>query len=524
MTADTEKANQIAATAEPPSLNRGGSALAKRLFSATFPVTALIVFGILFVLGFLHYDRQFQALKQRTQVEAELTAAAVARPLWNLDRSIYEPQVRALARDDAFVRAQLFDDRGHIVFRHGSADIDPETTVTVRVPVTGPVQNRDVGSLQLTVTTDELSRALHVELILGLGAFVVLLIGVFVVSKMATHNLVVKPVGRLLEAMGKVQNKDWVYIDYENRDEIGQAMNAFNRMVDGLRSGDEAKQLLRDLKVAQEQLSRQHKDLTKANRLVMESIHYARNIQKGLLPAPNALDDEMDDLVMVWEPLHVVGGDYCWLEFRDGRAVVFLADCTGHGVPGAFMTMVVASALERIIREDGLGSASHILTRLDGLVRARLHRDDRQLGEDDGLDAGLCLWGPKSGQMQFCGAGISLFRRSAGRVTEIKADKVSLGYQSFPLSQPLAERTVIVQPGDEYYLMSDGVTDHLGGSPKRVFGRNRFRQLLEGLGVFPLHGQVGKIHQALDNYRDGEPRRDDLTLVAFRPMAPNAND
>ncbi len=171
---------------------------------------------------------------------------------------------------------------------------------------------------------------------------------------------------------------------------------AFNRMVEGLRSGDEAKQLL-------QQLEQAHAKLEAANRLVMESIGYARRIQSSVLPERTALAGTGLEVAVLWEPLHLVGGDYFWLEEIDGLGILVVADCTGHGVPGAFLTLIVATALDRLLHERSLRDPAAILETLDGMVRTQLRQDGRGSESDDGLDCGICVWDPARSELRFAG-------------------------------------------------------------------------------------------------------------------------
>ena len=151
-------------------------------------------------------------------------------------------------------------------------------------------------------------------------------------------------------------------------------------MVEGLRSGDAAKQLLVELEQAHDRLER-------ANRQVIESIGYARRIQDSVLPDRNALAGAGVEVAVLWEPLHVVGGDYFWLEEIDGLCVIAEADCTGHGVPGAFLTLIVATALDRLLHERGLRAPAAILAGLDAMVRTQLRQDGRGAGRGSGQPA-----------------------------------------------------------------------------------------------------------------------------------------
>jgi serine phosphatase RsbU (regulator of sigma subunit) len=266
------------------------------------------------------------------------------------------------------------------------------------------------------------------------------------------------------------------------------------------------------------QLDRAHGELEKANRMVLESIQYARRIQSAMLPDKQALGDAVQDIYVWWEPLHVVGGDYFWLERFGSRSLLVVADCTGHGVPGAFITLVVASALDRILHEQKQLDPAAILAALDEMVRARLRQDRPESESDDGLDAAVCLWDAEAHTVTFAGAGLPLIYSEDGNIHEIRGSRASLAYSSTRQARKFANQVVEVKPGMTFYMLTDGVSDHMGGKPKRLLGRKRLAAILRELQGKPMSEQVQAIQRALDEYRGQEPRRDDTTLLGFRPL------
>ena len=267
---------------------------------------------------------------------------------------------------------------------------------------------------------------------------------------------------------------------------------------------------------ALERVDEANRELERSNRLVVESIRYARRIQTAMLPDKRALDGHMDEVQVYWEPLHLVGGDYFWLEAIDGRSVLVVVDCTGHGVPGAFITLVVASALDRILHEHRLMEPSAILREMDRLVRSRLRQDGQDSDSDDGLEAAVCVYDGVAERLAFAGVGLPLMMERGGEVEEIRGVRGGLGYRSLEPAQPV-DHVVEVEPGMEFFLITDGAHDHVGGEPPRLFGRRRLRKVLADKAEKDLAGKIDAVVNALEDYRDGEPRRDDMTLVAFRP-------
>lgn len=276
---------------------------------------------------------------------------------------------------------------------------------------------------------------------------------------------------------------------------------------------------LEELHAAHDELSTTYAKLDKTNSLLSDSINYARKIQESLLPNPASLADQVADIAVCWQPLQVVSGDYFWLQQIEGRCVVVVADCTGHGVPGAFLTMVFATALEQILRERRPLTPAAMLTDIDQMVRARLRQDYPDAPSDDGLEAAVCIFDRSTATLEYAGAGIPLLIVPAeGDASELKADRAALGYGSIRPKTAFCEHTVEITPGTAYYLFTDGAPDHMGGSPLRLLGRKRLAAVIAAHRQVSLSEQLMAVCSYLENYRGAQVRRDDMTIVAFRPL------
>nr|WP_281411536.1 SpoIIE family protein phosphatase [Enterovirga sp. DB1703] len=332
---------------------------------------------------------------------------------------------------------------------------------------------------------------------------------------------VLAPLQRLLRAMNQVERKTWTHVDPEGRfrpaNEIDSVCLAFNRMVDGLQAGDEAKQLLARLEEA-------HRQLEAANRLVMESIGYARRIQTSTLPARDALRGSGLEVAVLWQPLHLVGGDYYWMEELDDVSVLVVADCTGHGVPGAFITLIVAMALDQILHHDRLRSPSAILAALDRIVRVRLRQDGRGAESDDGLDCGICVWRRATREVVFSGAGLSLIYVQDGQAVRVRGRRRGIGFAGRDAADPTFEEIPIrAGEGTCFYLVTDGVTDQMGGtggSTRRLLGYRGLGGIFLRHQERPLSVQIDALKTELAHYRGSQEARDDMTVIAFRPLRP----
>ena len=490
-----------------------------RIFVWTFPAIAVVVLIAQGAVAWITYATQRESLEQRVDIIADLTAEAIARPVWYLDPTLFKPQVEAIARDDDFRFARVLNDNGAVLFEVGDpAALHASETLSVDRPITLAEQDREVGRLQIAMSKAPMTEALWSVLTLAVLAFVGVVVALSVTTQVTASRLVVRPLNRLLDAMSHVERKDWRYFHWPVPDEFGEVSHTFNRMVDGLRSGDEAKRLLAELQTAQAELVAKNEALDDAHQRIQESITYARRIQSGLLPSDDALGDAVREIAVRWEPLHTVSGDLYWMERSGDRCLIVLADCTGHGVPGSFMTLVVAAALDNLLHERGLQAPAAILAELDTNVRTRLRQDHPDSDSDDGFEAAVLHLNLRTRQLTFAGAGLPLIRiADDGSRQVLRGDRAFLGYRSLPSRTRFTEHSLALDPQAAYYLVSDGVSDQVGGDTGVLYGRRRVVRTLAAHAGKPVGAQVSALMADLDAYRGAEPRRDDLTLIGFRP-------
>lgn len=498
---------------------RNLDSVAYTLFLRIYPVIAVVVLMTQAAIAWVNYNDQYRLYTERAEVMVTLVAASIAQPGWNHDPARFRGALDALTRDPAFRYAALHDASGRTVVAAGQMPrTRPWELAHVSADLVPAGSAQAAGSLTVVLSTAALRASAEKQAMLSLGISLLLML-TFVVTLHATvRRHVIARLKRLLLAMREVEHKRWATVEtdgeFRPRNEIDVITQAFNNMVEGLRSGDEAKQLLRDLEAA-------HAKLEQANRLVIESIGYARRIQSSVLPDHAALDRSGIEVAVLWEPLHLVGGDYFWLEEIDGLSFVVVADCTGHGVPGAFLTLIVATALDRLLHERGLRSPAAILAGLDTMVRAQLRQDGRGSESDDGLDCGICVWDRTARTLLFAGAGLSLTVIRDGVAERIRGEKRGLGYPRTG-REVLPERDVDVPvAGATFYLMTDGITDQMGrpdpARPARLIGQKAVAERLAAHAALPLAQQVATLEAELAAYRGTEVRRDDMTLIAFRP-------
>jgi PAS domain S-box-containing protein len=253
--------------------------------------------------------------------------------------------------------------------------------------------------------------------------------------------------------------------------------------------------------------------------VITSSIQYASYIQHSVLPPPWRFEELVMESFVLWEPRDVVGGDLYWCELWGEGGLIMLGDCTGHGVPGAFMTLLATGALKRVLTQVPEGDAAGLVSAMHQLIQRQLGQHEPVRGgntSDDGLELGLCYIPPHGRHIIYSGARMPLFIDNDGEITLVKGDRKGIAYRGIPLDFEYTNTKIEVVDDMTFYMATDGIIDQVGGDKGRGFGKKRFVALLESLRKTPLADQGGKISEALLAYQGDEKRRDDVSIVGFR--------
>jgi PAS domain S-box-containing protein len=256
--------------------------------------------------------------------------------------------------------------------------------------------------------------------------------------------------------------------------------------------------------------------LKDAFNIISSSIDYASRIQRSILPDDGLLSAILSDHFVLWEPRDVVGGDVYWHGAWGDGCIIILGDCTGHGVPGAFMTIIAVTALERAMSEIEGGDVGRLISRAHQYIQTTLSQHYEGGDSDDGIELGACYFVPEEPQMTFAGARFELLINQGWEIETIKGTKKGMGYRGIPYTQEYDEISVELKPGQSFYMTSDGMIDQIGGEKKRMFGKKRFRKLLLDIQDKPMPDQKHALHNALVEYQADEKRRDDVSLIGFK--------
>jgi serine phosphatase RsbU (regulator of sigma subunit) len=249
------------------------------------------------------------------------------------------------------------------------------------------------------------------------------------------------------------------------------------------------------------------------NHHIESSIRYAYQIQTAILPTASSFLKGTESGCVFYQPKDIVSGDFYWSEEVDGLYFYCLADCTGHGVPGAFMSVLGANALHRAVLEMGLIEPDQIFGVVDAAIRRALRQDEGGVALD-GMDAALLIFIPEKRQLQFCGAGRNLLQQRSDELLEIKGTRFSLGGRHYR-QKTFHTTTIDLQPGDRYFLFTDGITDQFGGELGRKLGHNQLHDWLLSHSNTPIN-EIGQlVKQLMHQWMNGYDQLDDQTFIAI---------
>ena len=259
-------------------------------------------------------------------------------------------------------------------------------------------------------------------------------------------------------------------------------------------------------------------EIATKNDELMDSIRYAETLQQAMLTLDGPVMDQLDEHFILFRPRDVVSGDFYWFAKRDNKLVVAAIDCTGHGVPGAFMSMLGSELLNSIVKDHGITAPAEILNRLSIGVHKTLSQD---VGTSrDGMDICLCTIDYSTGELWYAGAMNPLYCMQHGELIELKPDKTPVGGHLDRDRQPYTQQLLRLDTDTTLYLFSDGYQDQFGGPKGKKFLRKRFRELLKEIHEMPMSDQHLVLEQTLDSWMDGDiEQTDDVLVLGLRIKA-----
>jgi serine phosphatase RsbU (regulator of sigma subunit) len=266
-----------------------------------------------------------------------------------------------------------------------------------------------------------------------------------------------------------------------------------------------------------DQLFEQSRLLETKNENITNSIRYARRIQDAIIPEPSEITKNFNDAFVLYHPRDIVSGDFYWFSEKHSQKVIIAADCTGHGVPGALMTMMGNSLINEIVNEKGITNPSEILHELDKKIIQTLQRptDVDKKPIHDGMDIAVLTVDPDNRTLQFASAHNPLYYVQDGEMQQVKGSKFPVG--SLQYGTKLFElNTIQGKPGDVFYIFTDGFQDQYSQEAQRKYMSKRFRNFLLLISHLPLAEQQTKLAEEFDIWKGDSPQTDDILIIGIK--------
>ncbi|MBI3509945.1 MAG: SpoIIE family protein phosphatase [Bacteroidetes bacterium] len=269
-------------------------------------------------------------------------------------------------------------------------------------------------------------------------------------------------------------------------------------------------------RILETKVAERTQELAQKNADITASIQYARRIQSAMLPDLNLIYSHFPESFVVYKPKDIVSGDFYWFGERKGKCVMAVADCTGHGVPGALMSMIGHDLLNQIVLEKGIDDPGTILDRLNEGVRAALKQDQHDQDTADGMDIAVCVIDRSKHEVNFAGALRPLIVIRNGLLSKIDSDRFPIGGTHDTRDKKFTTHRFKFDKGDTIYMFSDGFADQFGGERGKKFMMKRLLEKLVEVHVLPMTEQASLIENTFDKWKEGFQQVDDVLIAGIR--------
>jgi len=279
---------------------------------------------------------------------------------------------------------------------------------------------------------------------------------------------------------------------------------------------DKLKEAYSRLEEINQEVLRQKMEIEEKSEGLTESIRYAKRIQQNILPNKDQMNTYFDNYFLIFRPRDIVGGDFYWFAQHENKKVVVIADGTGHGVPGAFLTLIGHILLNQIVNEKHILRPADILYNLHIGVRQTLRQDAEESMSRDGMDVALCTFNAETLECEYSGANLPLNYYQDWEVHQVKADKQSIGGEQMEEERTFTHHSIQLRPGDGIYLYTDGFVDQIGGPDGKRFSTRRFRDLILRTQHESLATQRALLNMEWKEWKDESEQLDDVTVFGLR--------
>jgi len=270
------------------------------------------------------------------------------------------------------------------------------------------------------------------------------------------------------------------------------------------------KQAEKQLVATNKKIRLQKELLEKRNKEITDSIIYAKHIQNAILPPNDLIKEHLPHSFVLYKPKDIVAGDFYWMESKGDSVFIAAADCTGHGVPGALVSVTCNSSLNRSIREFGLTKPGEILDKAREIILQEFEKSEEEI--NDGMDIAMCQL--KGNTLYYAGANNPLWIIRNGEIIEIKADKQPIGKHRG--NKPFTTHAIELEKGDSFYIFSDGYSDQFGGKKGKKYKTVNFRKFLLTIQKYTMNEQRELLNLEFENWKETLEQIDDVCVIGVR--------
>ncbi|KOY85008.1 hypothetical protein AD998_01580 [bacterium 336/3] len=317
----------------------------------------------------------------------------------------------------------------------------------------------------------------------------------------------------LIQAVNECSIHQYMTKPYDN----GEMKLTLDKALESFKLQNDNKDLVKQLQKANEEL--EAKVIERTNQLMLtniritDSIRYARKIQRSILSTEQDFSKYFQDNFSLYQPKDIVGGDFYASFDKDDRIIVAAGDCTGHGVPGALMSILGSSLLHSIIDYKDEYSTDNILNSLRSGVIRTLKQDDND--NKDGMEIGIIAYHPNSQILEFTSSRLNLLYFYNGEMFELKGDRRSIGGAD-DTDHVFAKQEIKVEPNTYFYMFSDGLQDQFGGAEKKRLGSRKLKEILFQIHQKPFHEQKDFLENFIKDWIADDHQIDDIMVLGFK--------
>ena len=269
------------------------------------------------------------------------------------------------------------------------------------------------------------------------------------------------------------------------------------------------------------QLEHIYEQIEKKSIQITDSINYAKRIQESILLPQEDMQKIFPESFVFFKAKDVVSGDFYWISVHGDKVIIAVADCVGHGVPGAFMSMIGNTLLNQIVNEKEVMLPNEILRQMNSAIVKSLHQansNSQNQTQDDGMDVSLCIFDRKTRELQFSGANHSVFLINNNKLEVVRGELFAIGGFAKNVQKEFITHTMTLEPDTYIYMFSDGFHDQFGGPgpSRKKFMSVRFKELILGMHRLPMAKQRQKIESELISWQGKQSQTDDIVVMGIK--------